>query len=174
MDWEAIGAVADAIGAIGVMASLVYLSVQVRASTRASAVEAKLTSTRLLTDFIDQLIQTPELDALFRRGLADLGSLSQADLHRFSNLSLKAFWYFSAGWFQHRAGTLTDDDWHEIRAVIRFWLRGPGVRAWWARLGRASFGPEFRAFIDAEIVLSDAEESRAGAAADRARAAGAG
>ena len=56
MSWEAIGAVAEAIGALGGIASLLYLATQVRSSTRASAVEAKLESTRLLNDFVENLI----------------------------------------------------------------------------------------------------------------------
>jgi hypothetical protein len=61
MNWDAIGAIAEALGAAGVIASLLYLTTQVRASTRVSAVEAKLQSTRLLTESIDPVIQTPEL-----------------------------------------------------------------------------------------------------------------
>jgi hypothetical protein len=68
VSWEAVGAVAELIGAGAVVASLLYLTVQVRASARASAVEAKLESTRLSSDFMDILIQSPELDALYRKG----------------------------------------------------------------------------------------------------------
>jgi hypothetical protein len=66
-------------------------------------------------------------------------------------MSLKAFWFFSAGHFQFRMGTLGGDDWYELRAVLHYWLRGPGCRAWWEKLGRESFGAEFRGFVDGEI-----------------------
>ena len=156
MSWEAIGAVAEAVGALGVIASLLYLATQVRSSTRASAVEAKLESTRLLNDFVENLIQKPELNELFLRGLADLDSLSKSDYYRFSNMALKAFWFFSAGHFQYRMGTLTEDDWYELRSVVLYWLARPGGRAWWKKMGRRSFGERFRAFIDAEIAALDA------------------
>lgn len=163
MNWDAIGAVAEAVGAAGVIASLLYLAVQVRGSTRASAVESKLQAARMLHDFIDSLVQTPELNDIFLRGLADLDSLSEAEYYRFSNMSLKAFWLFSAGYFQFRMGTLTEDDWHESRAVLHYWLLRPGCRAWWAKLGRGSFGADFRAFVDREIaLLADSESPAAG------------
>ena len=52
MNWEAIGAIGEAVGAAAVVASLLYLAVQLRGSTRASIVQAKLESTRLMTDFL--------------------------------------------------------------------------------------------------------------------------
>jgi hypothetical protein len=156
VNWDAIGAVAELFGAIGVMASLLYLSVQMRAGTRASAVEAKMESTRMLHDFVDDLIGTPELNDLYMRGIRDLGSLSEAEYFRFSNMSLKAFWFFSAGHFQFRMGTLSEDDFHEIRYVIRYWLSGDGCREWWSKLGRSAMAPDFREFIEAEIAGIDA------------------
>ncbi len=156
MSWEAFGAVAEAIGALGVIASLLYLATQVRASTRASAIESKLQSTRLLTDFVENLIQKPELNDLFLRGLADPDSLSKSDYYRFSNMGLKAFWFFSAGHFQYRMGTLTEDDWYESQTVLHYWLDRPGGRAWWKKMGRASFGESFREFVDAEIAALNA------------------
>jgi hypothetical protein len=130
MNWEAVGAVAEGIGAAGVIASLLYLAMQVRASARASAVDAKLQSTRLLNDFIDGLIQDPELNDVYLRGLADFDSLAKVDYYRFSNMAMKAFWFFSAGHFQYRMQTLSDSDWHELRAVLLYWISRPGCRSW--------------------------------------------
>ena len=42
MNWDAIGAMAELAGALGVIASLIYVATQIRQSTRASSVEAKL------------------------------------------------------------------------------------------------------------------------------------
>ena len=67
-----------------------------------------------------------ELNDLYLRGRADLESLSRDEVYQFSNLALKAFWFFSAAHFQFRMGTLADSDWQEQRAAIRYWLRGPG------------------------------------------------
>ena len=151
MNWDAVGALAEAIGAIGVIASLLYLASQVRASARASAVEAKLQSTRLLSELLESWIRDPELNDLFLRGSDDLESLSKEEYHRFSNLCLKAFWFFSAARFQFRTKTLSESDWRENEVALQFWLNRPGVRAWWEKFGRASFGAAFQDFVDAEI-----------------------
>ena len=155
MNWDALGAIGESIGAAGVIASLLYLAVQVRANTRAAAVEAKLESTRLLTEFTDQLIRSPELNDLLLRGRKSLDSLSPDEYYRFSNMCLKAFWYFSAGYFQFRKGTLRETDWFEIQAVVQFWIRSDGGQDWWAKVGRAMYGPDFIAYIESEIADLD-------------------
>lgn len=160
MNWDAIGAVAESIAALGVIASLLYLASQVRASTRAAAVTSKLASTDLLNKFIDLLIENPELSDIQIRGVLDLDSLNKEEYLRFSNMSLKAFWFLSAGYFQYRAGTISEDDFYETRNVLRYWLRGAGCRAWWKKFGRLSVSPAFRAFVDAEIEEIEAAEAR--------------
>jgi hypothetical protein len=151
LNWDAVGAIAEGVGALGVIASLLYLAVQVRAGTRASAVDAKIRSAEMHNAFIDKLIETPELNDIYLRGLANLKSLSESEYYRFSNMALKAFWLFSAGHFQYRVGALSETDWHESRAVLLYWLRHPGCQDWWAKIGRESFGPDFREYVDSEI-----------------------
>lgn len=156
VNWEALTAFGQLVAAAGVIASLLYLAVQVRDSTRASAAQTKLAFTRLLTDFIDGFIQSPELNDIWRKGRKDLDSLSLEEYSRFSNMSLKAFWFFSAGYFQFRHGTLSDNDWFELRAVLRSWLGGEGARIWWSKIGRFMYGEEFVAFIESETVKVEA------------------
>lgn len=152
MNWEALGALAELTGAAGVIGSLLYLAAQVRGSNRALAVQAKLESTRLLNDFMDLLIQKPELNQLMRKGRKSLDSLSPDEYQQFSNMSLKAFWFFSAGHFQFCRQTLAERDWFEVRAVLDYWLHSRGCRDWWERLGRTMYGDEFVAFIESEIL----------------------
>lgn len=151
MNWEAIAAIGQVLGALGVIASLLYLAAQVRQTNRTSAVAAKLASTQQLTNFVDDLIGHPELMELWLKGRKDLSSLSELEHFRFSNMCLKAFWFFSTAEYQLRTGALDDENWVEFYSVIQFWLEGAGVRAWWLKTGRARFGKSFVAFIDAEI-----------------------
>ena len=156
MNWDAIGAISEAIGAAGVIASLLYLAVQIRSSTRASAVESKLASTRFYTEFFGSLVESPELNELMMRGRKSLETLSPEEYYRFSNLVFQAFSFFSAGYFQVRQGTLSEQDWFEGRAILRYWLRGPGVQQWWSKVAKPMFGTDFVAFIEAEIRDIDA------------------
>ena len=151
MNWEAIGAVGEVAGAMGVICTLLYLAVQVRASTLASRVESKLAATGMYTDFLSTLIESPEINDVFIRGRENLESLSTEEFYRFSNMAFQAFSFFSAAKFQHSSGALSESDWYEHLAIIRFWLRGKGFRQWWERLGIHMYGPDFVAFVDSEL-----------------------
>jgi hypothetical protein len=76
--------------------------------------------------------------------------------------SLKAFWFFSAGYFQFRRRTLDESDWFEIRAVIHYWLRTPGCREWWKKLGQHMYGEDFVALIESEIAIFAARQNAEG------------
>ncbi len=155
MTIQELGSIGEFVAAIATIATLAYLAIQIRAGARASVVEAKLQSTRLLGEVVDPFIQSPELIALFRDGRKSLDSLSPEDHFRFAQMCLKGFWFFSAHYFQFRQGSLSGDDWFEVRAVLRWWLRGQGCREWWAS-GRTMFGDGFVAFVESEMAESDA------------------
>ena len=123
MNWEAISAISETLGAIGVIASLIYLGSQLRSNAVASAVEAKLTTTRFLTDFNRDLIKDPELYDRWERGAKNLESLERNEFVRFSNLNLNAFWFFSAGHYQKRVGKLDDGEWNAPRFGATLQLR---------------------------------------------------
>ena len=156
MDWDAIGAMAELAGALGVIASLIYVATQIRHSTRASSVEAKLATTGMLNEFMNMFIEDPELNDLFLRGRASTANLAEGEFPRFSNLVQKLFWFYSAGYFQHRTGTLHEDDWREIESIVEWWLDGEGVREWWHRFGRRRFGRSFVGLVEAEIARAEA------------------
>jgi hypothetical protein len=104
--------------------------------------------------------QRPDLNQLMLKGRKSLDALSPDEYQQFSNMSLKAFWFFSAGHFQFRRGTISESDWFEILAVIRYWVHSPGCAAWWERLGRSMYGNDFVAFIHSELTQRAAQQAR--------------
>jgi hypothetical protein len=154
MNWEAAGAIGEIVGAFGVIASLLYVAMQVRASNKASAVQSKLATSRMHSDFIGSLIQNPDLDDILFAGISGDKNLAKKDYHRFSNMALQAFTFFSAGYFQLLTGTMDSDEWHETEAIIGFWLKGQGGREWWKSVGQNRFSSKFVAYIESKF-LSD-------------------
>ncbi len=151
MNWEAVAAIGQVLGAGGVIASLVYLTLQIRASTRASAVASKLVSARFQLDYYVLLLQHPELQDIMVRGRKDPASLSREDYHRFSNLLSLAFGSFSAAHFQFRNGSVPESDFLENLITFRYFIHSPGGLQWWNTFGKHLYGPEFIAVVNKEI-----------------------
>jgi len=153
MNWDAIGAVAELFGAIGVIGSLVYLGTQVRSSNLASQVDSKLRTTEFLVNFQDLLLHNPALNEIMMRGRKGIENLSKEEYLQFSNMAQKAFWYFSASYFQKRKHTVEEADWFEVNSIIMYWTSAKGTYQWWTRIGRNSFTGEFAAFIEQQFEL---------------------
>jgi len=87
MNWEMIGAIGEVIGAAGVMASLIYLALQIRTSNRA----ARQATMQELLDrqqtLMSQLTGPGDLADTFVRGLADFDSLDSRSLDGRGNQS---------------------------------------------------------------------------------------
>ena len=86
MNWDAIGAIAELLGAIGVIASLVYLATQIRQSrnqmvenTRALQAGTYQDLQRKIDDAFNRLIVDPENRRSIRLGMSDQGQLGEDD-----------------------------------------------------------------------------------------------
>ena len=142
------GAIAEMLGAFGVIASLLYLASQLKSNAVASSVDAKLTTTRFLTEFNRDLINDPELYELWEKGSKDPSSLSRDEYVRFANLNLNSFWYLSAGHYQRRVGRLDADDFHEMESIMEFWISRDGVKDWWMKHGRKRYNKYFVEYLE--------------------------
>ena len=160
MNWEAIGAIAELLGAIGVIGSLVYVGNQVRASNVASSVAAKLSATQMLASYQDTMLVNPKLAVLMVKGRSSYGELSKEDKFLFSTLALKATFLISGQFFQFERKVLTEDDWHENLAVALYWMRSPGYQQWWDAIGSAVFAGKFKKFVEVEIERAKNQQSK--------------
>ena len=147
-DWGAIG---ELIGGFAVVASLVYVGLQMKAGNLASRVESKLRLTGMQADFGDLLIANPNLNEIMISGRRNIESLSKEDYLRFTNLAQKASWFISAGYFMYRNKAISDEDWHEIETIADYWASSKGYQEWWGRQGGASFAGAFKHFMESKI-----------------------
>lgn len=155
MNWDAIGALAELLGAAGVIGSLIYVARQVRAGTVASRVESKLRLTETMVNYGDLLINSPALMELMIEGRKGIEGLSKSKYLQFSNMALKACWYLSAGFFMHQNKSISDDDWHELKTIAMYWSASKGFQEWWADRGHLSFTGKFSRYIEQEIAQAN-------------------
>src|SRR5262249_50552376 len=91
VNWEAISAIGQIVGAVAVVISLIYLGSEVRRNTRAQQLAAMRWMSDAFNRWVQQLAQHPHLTDVYYRGIHDFVSLKNGDLVRFSALMGQAF-----------------------------------------------------------------------------------
>jgi hypothetical protein len=149
MNWDAIGAVAELLGAAGVIVSLGYLAIQIRQNTAALRGNAHEVAVEHLTGVLLHLTANPALAQLVARGSRDFASLPYEE-----RLQLGSYWYAvfvgaEGSLLQWKRGNLDKSVWERDLSILRPWLSSPGVMDWYSR-NAIEFTPEFKATIDRE------------------------
>ena len=160
MNWPAIGAIAELLGAAGVIASLLYLARQIRNSAaegRRAAAEAVLT--KMMTAF-QRTSAHPQLADAFLRGSTDLTSLSPQEALQFSSLLHSFVRPYEEIVYARRAGAVEEWVWDNGERSILPLLTTPGALEWWAKR-KTWYTPALQAHI-ANILPAEAMESLAG------------
>jgi hypothetical protein len=67
MDWDAIGAIGEVVGAAGVIFSLIYLGTQIRSSTRQANADAIYNFQKAQADVMDSFSSQPDIARLFAK-----------------------------------------------------------------------------------------------------------
>ena len=149
-----LGAIGEFIGAALLFASLVFVGFQVRQNNLGMRVAAKQEMTRQYSDYMDTLIQNPEVSSIYVRGLAG-EPLEDEELVRFNYLMSKAAWYYAPMHYQKEIQHLSDKEWHQPMKLITRMIRRKGFRAWWL-LRRDEFPANFVSFVDS-LPIEDPE-----------------
>lgn len=146
MNWEAIGAVGEIIGASAVVISLVYLGTQIRnqnRETRAASVHQVLDGYR---QSISVLMQ-PEMAAVWVKGHQSFESLEPDERLRFLIYLTATLKNFEDGYFQWRERRLDDRIWQELLAPLLDVMGTTAFDHFW-EMRRHHFRKEFAAYID--------------------------
>jgi hypothetical protein len=153
---EDLGNIGEFLGAIGVIASLVYLAIQIRQNTKSVRSATYQSSTRDIVQLSDQMSQDPELTRIWFEGLRGFDSMPQADRRRFAAYMMGAYRRYESMLYQTQQGLLEQEWWEGVGNNLEDMTLQPGTQAWWTD-ARHLFRPEFQQFVDGII-----EKNRAG------------
>lgn len=166
LNWEAVGATGEVVAAIGVIATLAYLAVQVRQNSVLLAESAKLTEYGIFEANANSAIEirkmmllNPELFDLQDRGNHSFVTLEPSDRRRFDALTRIIL---QASQTMYHRQLLFRHDPDEHAGPTRFlerWCRMQGFREW---LDQADpdWRPEFRELVRSTIEKIDLENSQ--------------
>jgi hypothetical protein len=163
MNWDAIGAIAETLGAVGVIASLVYLAGQIRHSreqmkqnTRAMQAGTYQEFQKAATESFRWPIENPDNRRVIRMGMEDYEQLAGDDAFLFYFWVSEILHNFENALYQHRVGLLEEGRWQAQRLSLLATLRYVGVTQWWNSdvYENRDFGPEFVALVE-EILAEE-------------------
>ncbi|MGK0223847.1 MAG: hypothetical protein ACI9ON_003094 [Limisphaerales bacterium] len=144
MSLEYFANLAEIIGVILVVASLIYVAKQLRQNTNAVRAQSRQSVLAASQAELFTTIEQPSLTL----SIGSSDPLSQEEQVSVSSYLFAIFRAREFAWLQHNNGVIDDAQWNTELAVILFFIDGPRVRDWWANVGRGGFGDEFAAFID--------------------------
>ena len=148
MNWDAVGAIGEMIGALAVVVSVIYLAFQIRDNTRASVVSVVQDAINAYSEQESLVASTPDLAHIILRGRASFSNLSPEEGLRFDSYYSVTFQVFE-GWYtgSDRAVSLPKEQVEVTETILRNHLRHPGVREWWEK-AREEFPKGFAAWVD--------------------------
>ena len=146
LNWEAIGAVGEILGALAVVGSLVYLASQIRAQNRESRVASVHDVAEAYRTTIAPL-QDPELADLFIEAIGNFDDLIPTKRIRFIVFMLRIFKVWEEAYFQWRENRLDPDAWEAMLSPLADVMATDGAKKVWD-LRKHQFRKDFVEYMD--------------------------
>ena len=131
MNWEAVGAVGEILGALGVIVSLVYLATQIRTQNRESRAAAVNEWTNQWNHFLGSFAEHPNLSELWIKGVRDFAALNPTEVVQFSSHLGRIFRVGENIYHQYKQGLFDPKTWRGVERTLADVARFPGAKAWW-------------------------------------------
>ena len=148
MTLQELASIAEILGAVGVIGSLIFVGWQIRENTIATKAHIHEQVTQNYLSWLNSAIANPEAYATgIRATEADFSNLSDREKTVFFGTALGFFKHFELMYVQNRKGIMDEEIWEAWRAYILMYFHQPGVQVWW-KSRKEAFIPEFREFLE--------------------------
>ena len=139
MNWDAISAIGEIVGALAVVVTLVYLSRQIRQANRQGEIEAFRHTWDNLNQLCDTFGESRETASVITRGRAGLSKLDAEDFLIFEHIHLRLLNTLESWHLQiertSKPGAYRDGQIANLSGIAQGYLGYPGTRELWERLG---------------------------------------
>ena len=149
MNWEAIGAIGEILGAVAVLVTLVYLTTQIKQNTRTTRAKTYSSTTDGWHNYMQgQTVEDIDLLISLARTPSEL---STAEFYRAYYLCRVLFRRMEHDYYQFKAGTFESNTWDSyVRGFERDTFNNPAIRVMWA-LQSGYVDPTFRSYMQSVV-----------------------
>ena len=149
---QLLGNFGEFVGAIAVVATLTYLAVQIRQSTRTNQHTAFHEALRDQATAINLLSTHAELSVIIFKGLADFDSLPEDEQRRFETWTLSWLRATESLLYEVERSRIEPEEWLGVREHLKFALSRPGFRQWWQHPRYNLFNQRLQDFINNDVL----------------------
>jgi hypothetical protein len=156
MDIQNLGSIGEFVSGIAVIISLVYLTKEIRSSSRATRFDSHM-KLRLLTAESQKNLTHPQKAKIFREGLEDSDSLTEDERTSFFSMMYMMVNIADARLVYER--TSRDHDAYKAEAdPITFFGNTPGFQRWWVNAKR-TYNAEMIAHVESRLGSSSSTDT---------------
>ncbi len=145
------GSIGEAVGAIATIATLVYLALQIRASTAAARSVAAQSVHEAYATWYRLIASDETLAAIITNGLRDYDSLTEQERTRFIAVFMAYLSGSQDAFIKWREGTLAPELWVGWELALMNLVIPPGGRRFWADRSYL-FGESFRDHVETVVM----------------------
>ncbi len=151
---QLLGNYGEFLGAVAVVVTLVYLSIQVRHGKEATEANTKSLNLQAYQSWqaanlqINMAISNPSLSEIVMRGNGDSSNLTSETCVAFGLIYLSLFQMAQSADYLYRAGLLDQELWDAEMDRAAAFLRIAGVRQWWDAGGKTNLTRRFVEFLE--------------------------
>ena len=154
MSWEAVSGIAEIVGALVVVISLLYVAIQIQQNTKATRYQATQNLISSMSDAHFRISEDGELAALMRKGCSSRGSLNEDEQLRFNMWLFSTYNQYDFAYHQYRAGELDEEIWRKMEFELPLWINNlPGVGEWWQQ-DKVRMSKDFVDYVDYKLANS--------------------
>ena len=152
MNWDALGAIGEIIGALAVFLTLGYLAVQIRQNTKAVRASALDSSVNAVNAVRVAMFESAEVAAIYRKGLENPDELDDDEKVRFRLLVHTVLWAVWNIYAQTEYGGLSKSIWAAQVPLLDRVINSRGGIWFWDEY-RMEFDEKFRDEVDKVMEL---------------------
>ena len=144
MALEQFAYLAEIFGVVAVIASLIYVGLQLKQNTTALHAQSRQSVLEASQNELFKVVDHPEITIAITNK-SELAPKEGVALNNWYAAVMRARMF---AWLQYRDRIIDQDQWEEERLIIQAVLSSRRGRAWWNRLGRRLFTVSFVELVD--------------------------
>jgi hypothetical protein len=148
MSLEQASDLSQVVAAVAVLASLVFVGLQIRQNTRSQRVVAVNSLAAAIAAINVPAMESPALGEALSKVFKDWDSATR-EQRIVAHYFLFSFFKLSeSAWYQRRSEVLDEQQWLGWETLVRWTYHSDGVRNGWWPYRRNAYSPEFQAYLE--------------------------